>query len=39
MRTRDEALAELASVFSMIEEEHREKGLPLPADLTEVLHA
>ncbi len=39
MPTRDEALAELAKVFRMIAEEYRGKGLSLPADTTEILHA
>jgi predicted RNase H-like HicB family nuclease len=39
MSTRDEALAELSRVFQMIEEEYSEKGIPLPADTTEILHA
>jgi predicted RNase H-like HicB family nuclease len=39
MDTRDEALAELAAVFEMISEEYREKGTPLPADSTEIVHA
>ncbi|MBZ5503799.1 MAG: type II toxin-antitoxin system HicB family antitoxin [Acidobacteriia bacterium] len=39
MSTRDEALAELSRVFQMIEEEYSEKGTPLPADTTEILHA
>ena len=39
MPTRDAALAELGNVFEMIAEEYREKGLPLPADTTEVIHA
>lgn len=39
MPTREEALAELGKVFAMIAEEYREKGLPLPADTTEVVHA
>ena len=39
MSTRDEALAELTKVFEMIAEEYREKGLPLPADTTEIDHA
>lgn len=39
MPTREEALAELARVFEMIAQEYREKGLPLPADTTEILHA
>ena len=39
MPTREEALAELDQVFLMLAEEYREKGVPLPADTTEVLHA
>lgn len=39
MPTREEALAELTGVFDMIAEEYREKGLPLPADTTEIVHA
>jgi predicted RNase H-like HicB family nuclease len=39
MPTREAALAELAKVFSMLAEEHAEKGLPLPADTTEIVHA
>ncbi len=39
MPTREEALAELTRVFEMLAEEHREKGIPLPADTTEILHA
>ena len=39
MPTREEALAELDKVFLMLAEEYREKGIPLPTDTTEVLHA
>ena len=39
MNTREEALAELPNVFSMIEEEYREKGKKLPADSTEIVNA
>lgn len=39
METREEALAELAKVFEMIAAGYREKGLALPADTTEILHA
>ena len=39
MRSREEALAELEKVFAMIAAEYREKGLPLPADTTEIIHA
>jgi predicted RNase H-like HicB family nuclease len=39
MPTREEALAEITKVFEMIAEEYGEKGLPLPADTTEIVHA
>ena len=39
MKTREEALAELQNVFSMLEDEYREKGLQLPADSTEIVNA
>ena len=39
MPTRETALAELSNVFEMIAEEYREKGIPLPADSTEIVHA
>jgi predicted RNase H-like HicB family nuclease len=39
MATREAALSELADVFRMIAEEYKEKGLPLPADTTEIVHA
>jgi predicted RNase H-like HicB family nuclease len=39
MPTREAAVAELTSVFAMIADEYREKGLPLPADTTEIVHA
>ncbi|HET6200799.1 MAG: type II toxin-antitoxin system HicB family antitoxin [Candidatus Acidiferrales bacterium] len=39
MPTREQALAELSDVFRMIAEEYSEKGTPLPADTTEILHA
>jgi len=39
MPTRESALAELSRVFDMIAEEYREKGIPLPADSTEIVHA
>jgi hypothetical protein len=32
-------LEELNGVFHMISEEYREKGLALPADTTEIVHA
>lgn len=39
MPTREAALQELASVFQMIVEEYREKGVSLPTDSTEIVHA
>ena len=39
MPTRQEALAELTTVFNMIAEEYSERGARLPADTTEVIHA
>jgi predicted RNase H-like HicB family nuclease len=39
MPTREEALAELSAVFKMLAEEYREKGLSLPTDTTEIVHA
>ena len=39
MPTRETALAELGNVFEKIAEEYREKGIPLPADTTEIVHA
>lgn len=39
MPSREEALAELTDVFAMIAEEYDEKGIPLPADTTEIVHA
>lgn len=39
MSTREEALTELRDVFEMIAEEYRQKGLSLPADTTEIIHA
>jgi len=39
MPTREEALRELSDVFQMLAEEYREKGVTLPADTTEIVHA
>ena len=39
MPTREAALTELTDVFQMIAEEYREKGMALPADTTEIMHA
>jgi len=38
MPTREQALEDLNGVFHMISEEYRGKGLPLPADTTEIVH-
>jgi predicted RNase H-like HicB family nuclease len=38
MPTPEAALAELTKVFEMIAEEYQEKGTPLPADTTEIVH-
>lgn len=37
--TREQALEELNGVFQMISEEYREKGIAMPADTTEIVHA
>ena len=39
MATREEALTELERVFEMIAAEYRDKGLPMPADTTAIVHA
>ena len=39
MPTREESLRELADVFQMIADEYKEKGISLPADTTEIVHA
>ena len=39
MPTREDALVELAAVFRLISEEYGERGQPLPADTTEIVHA
>jgi predicted RNase H-like HicB family nuclease len=39
MDTREEALAELVQVFNMVAESYRERGVPLPADTTEIVNA
>ncbi|HVO96809.1 MAG TPA: type II toxin-antitoxin system HicB family antitoxin [Bryobacteraceae bacterium] len=39
MATAEEALAELAKVFEIIEAEHNESGLPMPQDTTAIVHA
>ncbi len=39
MPTREEALRELSSVFEMLAEEYQDKGIALPADSTEIVHA
>ena len=39
MMTREDALTELERVFEMIAAEHRDRGVALPADTTEIVHA
>jgi predicted RNase H-like HicB family nuclease len=39
MRTTGEALAELQQVFDLIASEYRDKGLTLPTDTTQIVHA
>ncbi len=39
MPTAEAALAELAQVFRIIEEEHRERGELMPQDTAEIVHA
>jgi predicted RNase H-like HicB family nuclease len=39
MPTREAALSEVERVFAMIAAEYAEKGLVLPADTTEIVHA
>lgn len=39
MPTREAALRELNDVFRMIAEEYSAKGIPLPADSTEIVNA
>ena len=39
MPTREEALAELRQVFTLVAEEYLEKGQALPADTTEIVSA
>jgi len=39
MPTREAALTELQDVFTMIAAECEEKGLSLPSDTTEIVHA
>lgn len=39
MDTRDAALAELEQVFELIAQEYRDRGVALPKDTTEIVHA
>jgi hypothetical protein len=39
MKTREEALAKLPNVFSMMEDEYRENGQQFLADSTEIVNA
>mgnify|MGYP001230945764 CR=1 FL=1 len=39
MATAQEAVAELATVFRLLDQEYRESGRDLPRDTTEIVHA
>jgi predicted RNase H-like HicB family nuclease len=39
METREAALAELEQVFGLIAQEHRDRGVALPKDTTDIVHA
>jgi predicted RNase H-like HicB family nuclease len=39
MDTRNAALAELEHVFALIAQEHLDRGVALPKDTTEIVHA
>ena len=39
MDTREAALAELGQVFALIAQEYQDRGLALPNDTTEIVHA
>jgi predicted RNase H-like HicB family nuclease len=39
MDTREAALAELEQVFALIAQEHQDRGVALPKDTTEIVHA
>jgi hypothetical protein len=39
MDTREAALAEFEQVFALIAQEHRERGIALPKDTTEIVTA
>ena len=39
MDTREAALTELEQVFALIAQEHQERGIALPKDTTEIVHA
>ena len=39
MDSREAALTELLQVFNMVSEGYHEKGIPLPADTTEIVNA
>ena len=39
MDTRETALAELGHVFALIAQEYQDRGLALPNDTTEIVHA
>jgi len=39
METREAALAELEKVIALIAQEHQDRGMALPKDTTEIVHA
>jgi predicted RNase H-like HicB family nuclease len=39
MESREAALVELEMVFALIAHEHQDRGIPLPKDTTEIVHA
>jgi predicted RNase H-like HicB family nuclease len=39
MESREAALVELEKVFALIAQEHQDRGIPLPKDTTEIVHA
>ena len=39
MESREAALVELEKVFALIAQEHRDRGIELPKDTTEIVHA
>jgi hypothetical protein len=39
MESREAALVELEKVFALIAQEHQDRGIALPKDTTEIVHA